>query len=541
MIRTVLPICLILASVPSAVAVPILNDAAHPTNDDCLHKNGRRLLGPSQTVPEEESNWKTAPAIKLRDSVSGETDDETAKRLVFAPHLKELEDVEKSWFEMLIRNYPEGDQVLVRELASIPVDRLEKGKQIVKSYLFGMSEPARDTFWLYLTSGESGCYIPTNPKIQSAPPSIHSSLPGVPSIHPSHPLIAPIYQTCEDLADKLLEFAPPDTEAGCLRKYATNMEKLAADTSKHSESFEKKIAAAETEMDENDKLLAWTATYKLGFDIMGSFSHIPGAGDILDNISAGLNAVNDYRTTNLESINGDLEQKIAGLRDDRINQELKKNNEELKMMQGQMQLGHKSHLEKENRDVLELLTGLKSQLKTVEQPIQTKYQYYESRLDNRDESGEEKPGCYYCEAYKYYKDAKDKGSSKACSELMAPWVSGTGVWNMLNRVNRQQTSETMCKDVLNLDSLFRAAQRAKTVADTLLEALPDWEEILAAVEKNTESFDKMTSCGGSLTKTMNIIAGYQLLNPLGTMKLRLKQLKDIMETVYAKANEKLEI
>jgi len=33
MIRTVLPICLILASVPSAVAVPILNDAAHPTND----------------------------------------------------------------------------------------------------------------------------------------------------------------------------------------------------------------------------------------------------------------------------------------------------------------------------------------------------------------------------------------------------------------------------------------------------------------------------------------------------------------------------
>jgi len=240
MIRTVLPICLILASVPSAVAVPILNDAAHPTNDDCLHKNGRRLLGPSQTVPEEESNWKTAPAIKLRDSVSGETDDETAKRLLFAPHLKELEDVEKSWFEMLIRNYPEGDQVLVRELASIPVDRLEKGKQIVKSYLFGMSEPARDTFWLYLTSGESGCYIPTNPKIQSAPPSIHSSLPGVPSIHPSHPLIAPIYQTCEDLADKLLEFAPPDTEAGCLRKYATNMEKLAADTSKHSESFEKK-------------------------------------------------------------------------------------------------------------------------------------------------------------------------------------------------------------------------------------------------------------------------------------------------------------
>jgi len=294
-------------------------------------------------------------------------------------------------------------------------------------------------------------------------------------------------------------------------------------------------------MANNDELLAWTAKYKLGFDIMGSFSHIPVAGDILDNISGGLNAVNDYRTTNLESINGDLEQKIAGLRDDRINQELKKNNEELKMMQGQMQLGHKSHLEKENRDVLELLTGLKSQLKNVEQPIQTKYQYYESRLDNRDESGEEKPGCYYCEAYKYYKDAKDKGSSKACSELMAPWVSGTGVWNMLNRVNRQQTSETMCKDVLNLDSLFRAAQRAKTVADTLLEALPDWEEILAAVEKNTESFDKMTSCGGSLTKTMNIIAGYQLLNPLGTMKLRLKQLKDIMETVYDKANEKLEI
>jgi len=541
MIRTVLPICLILASVPSAVAVPILNDAAHPTNDDCLHKNGRRLLGPSQTVPEEESNWKTAPAIKLRDSVSGETDDETAKRLLFAPHLKELEDVEKSWFEMLIRNYPEGDQVLVRELASIPVDRLEKGKQIVKSYLFGMSEPARDTFWLYLTSRESGCYIPKNPKIHSAPPSIHSSLPGVPSIHPSHPLIAPIYQTCEDLADKLLEFAPPDTEAGCLRKYATNMEKLAADTSKHSESFEKKIAAAETEMANNDELLAWTAKYKLGFDIMGSFSHIPVAGDILDNISGGLNAVNDYRTTNLESINGDLEQKIAGLRDDRINQELKKNNEELKMMQGQMQLGHKSHLEKENRDVLKLLTGLKSQLKTVEQPIQTKYQYYESLLDNRDERGEAKPGCYYCEAYKYYKDAKDKGSSKACSELMAPWVSGTGVWNMLNRVNRQQTSETMCKDVINLDSLFRAAQRAKTVADTLLEALPDWEEILAAVEKNTESFDKMTSCGGSLTKTMNIIAGYQLLNPLGTMKLRLKQLKDIMETVYDKANEKLEI
>jgi len=536
MIRTVLPICLILASVPSAVAVPILNDAAHPTNDDCLHKNGRRLLGPSQTVPEEESNWKTAPAIKLRDSVSGETDDETAKRLVFAPHLKELEDVEKSWFEMLIRNYPEGDQVLVRELASIPVDRLEKGKQIVKSYLFGMSEPARDTFWLYLTSGESGCYIPTNPKIQSAPPSIHSSLPGVPSIHPSHPLIAPIYQTCEDLADKLLEFAPPDTEAGCLRKYATNMEKLAADTSKHSESFEKKIAAAETEMDENDKLLAWTATYKLGFDIMGSFSHIPGAGDILDNISAGLNAVNDYRTTNLESINGDLEQKIAGLRDDRINQAIKNNNEELKMMAGQMQLEHKSHLEKENRDVLKLLKGLKIQLKTVEEPIITKYQHYEAILNNRDERGEAKPGCWYCEAYKHYKDAKDKGSSKACSELMAPWAD---TW--LNRVNRQQTAEKMCEHVMNLDSLLRAAQRANTVADTLKKALPYWHEIIAAVKKNTESFDKMTSCGGSLTKTMNIIAGNQLLNPLGKMKLRLEHLKDIMETVYTKANEKVEI
>jgi len=33
MIRTVLPACLILASVHSAVAVPILNDVAHPTND----------------------------------------------------------------------------------------------------------------------------------------------------------------------------------------------------------------------------------------------------------------------------------------------------------------------------------------------------------------------------------------------------------------------------------------------------------------------------------------------------------------------------
>jgi len=298
----------------------------------------------------------------------------------------------------------------------------------------------------------------------------------------------------------------------------------------------KKIAAAETEMDENDKLLAWTATYKLGFDIMGSFSHIPGAGDILDNISAGLNAVNDYRTTNLESINGDLEQKIAGLRDDRINQAIKNNNEELKMMAGQMQLEHKSHLEKENRDVLKLLKGLKIQLKTVEEPIITKYQHYEAILNNRDERGEAKPGCWYCEAYKHYKDAKDKGSSEACSELMAPWAD---TW--LNRVNRQQTAEKMCEHVMNLDSLLRAAQRANTVADTLKKALPYWHEIIAAVKKNTESFDKMTSCGGSLTKTMNIIAGNQLLNPLGKMKLRLEHLKDIMETVYTKANEKVEI